>query len=124
METVTVKFIHWLCKDADEALVTITDGIYECACYCQPCHIFLGYKIKEPLLAYEPLGVVITPNKTPFFKKMIQPFAYEICAEVFDLNKGLVRVGCIEIDLDNALPGDLVIGDFINFNCTRLDFIK
>jgi hypothetical protein len=48
-------------------------------------------------------------------------YAYEINAKIVDLETKKVSLGELYILLDEKLPGDLKLGDYINFDVLRLD---
>lgn len=48
-------------------------------------------------------------------------YAYEINAKIVDLATKKVSLGDIYIFLDSEFPGDLKLGDYVNFNVLRLD---
>ena len=51
----------------------------------------------------------------------IEGNAYEICAKVVDLNKKTVQLVDLCLELDMAFPGDICVGDFVNFVAMRID---
>jgi hypothetical protein len=117
-----IKTIEIISKDAEEALLHITDGIYECAAFCQPCNKCIGDFIEEPLLAFNSQNPVLeTINETPYIRRKNSSLAHEILAQVISMEENLVRVGNILIQLDVNLPGDININDFVKFTCGRLD---
>ncbi|MBD2301376.1 hypothetical protein H6G80_19680 [Nostoc sp. FACHB-87] len=117
-----IKNIEILSEDAEEALLHITDGVYECAAFCQPCNKCIGYFIEEPLLSFNSQYPVLeTINKTPYISRKKSGFAHEILGQVISVEENLVRVGNIIIELDVNLPGDININDLVKFTCARLD---
>jgi hypothetical protein len=54
-----VKCIDWIDKDAKEALVSVTDGTYECLAFCHPCRIEIGNSLFLPLCALDARSVVL-----------------------------------------------------------------
>lgn len=48
-------------------------------------------------------------------------YAYKINGKIVDLANKKVSLGDIYILLDEKLPGDLKLGDYINFDVLRLD---
>ncbi|MEM9538385.1 MAG: hypothetical protein AAGA60_02615 [Cyanobacteria bacterium P01_E01_bin.42] len=120
---VKVKSIEWLSKDAEEALLCITDGVYECLVYDQPCDLNVGSLVYEPLETLDACGAVRVNESKIGFSKMRGYFDYDITAEVVDTNAEIVKVGNILIDIQYSLPGDIHQGDIVNFTCNRLVFM-
>jgi hypothetical protein len=119
---VLVKNIEILSEDAEESLVHITDGIYECVAFCQPCNVSPNDIIKEPLYAFNSqYPVLITTEQAPYMKRQDNSLGYEILASVSNLENNLVQVGAILIELDVSLPGGVKLNNLIKFTCGRLD---
>jgi len=119
---ILVKRIEILSEDAEESLVHITDGVYECAAFCQPCDKSPGDVIKEPLFAFNSLYPVLnTTQESPYIKRQDNSLGYEILAILTDVENNFVQVGAILIELDGRLPGGVKVNDCIKFICGRLD---
>jgi hypothetical protein len=119
---VLVKTIEILSEDAEEALVHISDGVYECAAFCQPCNKSPGDVIEEPLFAFNSQSpVLIATQETPYIKRKNNSLGYEILARVKNVENDLLQVGAILIELDVNLPGGVKVNDCIKFTCGRLD---
>ncbi|MEA5503650.1 hypothetical protein VB735_11125 [Halotia wernerae UHCC 0503] len=117
-----VQKIEIISEDVEEALVHISDGVYECAAFCQPCNISLGDVIKEPFFAFNSQSTVLnTTQETPYIKCKDKSLGYEILARVKNVENNLLQVGAILIELDVNLPGDFKVNDCIKFTCGRLD---
>lgn len=119
---VLIKKIEILSEDAEEALVHISDGVYECVAFCQPCNISLGDVIKNALFAFNSQSTVLnTTEETPYIKRKDNSLGYEILARVTNVENKLLQVGAILIELDVDFPGEVKINDCIKFTCGRLD---
>ncbi|AFZ23901.1 hypothetical protein Cylst_1623 [Cylindrospermum stagnale PCC 7417] len=122
MKNVLVKTIEILSEDAEEALLHITDGVYECAAFCQPCNKSPGDIIEEPFLAFNTGYTVLnTTQETPYIKRKNNSLGYEILAKVTNIENNLLQVGDILIELDVNLPGGIKVNYCIEFSCGRLD---
>jgi hypothetical protein len=120
-----VKRCEWISKGAQEAILTIGDDDLECVAFSHPCNIQVGDHLREPLLAISIRGVTKEQLKAQLvMRRLGNSFAHEILAEVVDLKKRLVAVGPIVIEMDDVLPGDISVGDLIQFSCGRLDVIS
>lgn len=102
---VIVREVEYLSKDAEEALVYLTDGVYECAAFCQPCDKVAGDLIKQLLVAFGTQGVEIANSDVLAIKRIGSTFGYEVCAEVIDVDLRILKVGSILLELDVSLPG-------------------
>lgn len=114
-----IDHIIWISEDAEEALLTIRDNSYSCEAFCQPCTYKTGDIIRNPLLSFAE-GEVIKVDH-PLLLKKTSFFGHEIVANVQNINKKLVTVGNIIIELSLPLPRDIKNGEKVLFYTTRLD---
>ena len=120
-----IKSIDWVDFPAQEAKILITDGFYECIGYSYGYDFHLGEILKHPLYANSCSDVMISFNKEFF----IEPASSSTnlhqkgVGELIDISKNLIQIGNLLIQLDN-IPSDLKEGDYLEFNCFRLDVIK
>jgi hypothetical protein len=114
--------IEFLSREAEEALITISDGENECIAFSQPCHNLHGDIINQYLHAFNTKSVLfIDDHEDCYIRQEINSLEATIKAIVVDLDNGIVRVGSIEIELDKSFPGGIRINDCVEFNCGRLD---
>jgi hypothetical protein len=117
-----VKKLMWLSKAAEEAELLISDGKYDCVAFFQPCNIKEGDSIKEPLHAFMVNNLMVA-RETNCSITLIKPngLAQRLVAEVVDLEDSLVKVGNIEIILEERIPPGAIPGSLVEFDCARLD---
>jgi hypothetical protein len=115
------KKIEILSEYAEECIVYISDGMYECAAFCQPCHLEEGDEINEPLHTFNCYTPTISKLQEIGIRRLENSFRHEACGQVVDIESCLVRVGSLLIFLDNSLPGNTALGDYISFVCDRVD---
>ncbi|NER00768.1 MAG: hypothetical protein F6K30_29415 [Cyanothece sp. SIO2G6] len=120
---VRVKKIEWLSRDAEEALVHITDGIFDCIAFSQPCKKKTGDIIEQPLLVFGTYAIEVIDVNTVSIHRAGSTLGYEIYAKVMDVKRGIISVGSLEFELDIPLPGDVDKGCIIRFICQRIDLI-
>lgn len=119
---VKISNLFWISKDAMEAEVTITDGIYEIVCFSQPCDLKINQQIFEPIYCMNNTNVVKSENEEFYVEKLKETFEYNITGKLIDRKCGLVEVGNIIIQLEKgSLPGGVEENKYLNFNCQRLD---
>jgi hypothetical protein len=114
--------LTWLSKEAKEAELIVSDGNYKCVVFSHPCEVSEGDLLKEPLHAFIVKDLMIS-NDQNYFMSTIKPgrLSHRCVAKVVDENTGLVKIGNINILLDEKLPMGTKSGDFIEFICVRLD---
>lgn len=110
-----VKQCEWISKDAKEAMLTIGDDKMQCAAFSHPCYRSVGDVLLEPLLAVSIKNIAkMKSGSQPYMRCLRDGLAHEFLAEVTNLEKSLVVAGKFIIELDDALPGDISLGDMIS----------
>lgn len=120
-QEVKVQAVEYLSKDAKEALVHVTDGVYECIAFCQPCNKENGDLIHQPLLAFGTQGIETLDASEFSVQRIRSTLGYKICAKAIDIELGIVVVGAIRLELDLPLPGGVEVNSFVRFICQRID---
>lgn len=116
--------INWISQAGKEAELIISDGKYECLVFSQPCNHSLHENIVEPLHAIEIENLVklIDENvETGIHKTNESYFSQRCIGNVTDIQKSIVTIGNIQLQLDMAMPNWLQNGDVVTFNCSRID---
>jgi len=117
-----IKKINWI--GLEEAIITVSDGNIDIDVYAHPFSKKLGVKLKEPLLCFDPEDIMYTNESNPYVVKIDNNFKQLILGKVVDIDKSIVEVGKIKIDLDGMIPKDINNGNFIVFKCNRLDIME
>ncbi|MBD2465959.1 hypothetical protein H6G89_33785 [Oscillatoria sp. FACHB-1407] len=121
MEEVTIREIEYISEDAEEALVKVTDGTYECIAFCHPCNKVLDSIVEQPLLAFGSKGVEIVDSDSFGINRIGSTLRHEICGQIVDPVLGILRVGSILVELDTSIPGGIVVGSTVRLFCERID---
>lgn len=117
-----IKKIIWICKEADEADLYITDGEYECIAFSQPCAYHEGQILRYPLLAFVTKNLMLSyEDKVQFIKTLDSPLSYRCIAEVVDEANRLVKIGKFYLYLDANIPIGCSRGKIVEFDCGRID---
>ncbi len=122
-QEVRIREIEWLSKDAEEALVYLTDGVNECAAFCQPCEKEPGGIIQQPLLAFGAQGIKICDGEVESIQRIGKTFGHVICARVVDADLEILKVGAILLELDTSLPGGIGTNCVVRCICRRIDLL-
>ena len=120
---VKIQEIEWLSKEAEEALVLVTDGLYICQAFCQPCTREVGETIEQSLFSFETQGLEVS-NKDQnqvSIRRIDSTFRHEIYARVVDLRLEIVEVGNIRFELDIDFSKELTLNCIVKFFCERID---
>ena len=105
-----------------EAEVNVSDGRYTVLCYGYPCDMVAVNQRVEEIDAFECENVMRSDETEYAIKKLPEYFAYQLVAKVVDNQKGIVRIGGLIINLfENAIPKDIMNGEYIEFSVRRLD---
>jgi len=112
-----IKNINYVDKDVNEVEITLNDGQVELLAYCDNYHEITPMTLS----AFMTSDVMISDDKT-FKATNDGSYSHTIQGELYSKILGIVRVGNFYISIDKEeIPGDVCDGDFITFNCTRLD---
>ena len=114
---ITIKQVEWLSVEAEEAAVTVSDGVFECVALAHPFRGVTGDTIRTPLHAVETSGAMRAEGDVRITRQN-NPWGHEIIGVVGE--DGLVRVGGIEI-AGVRLPGDVRPGDQLEFVVSRFE---
>ena len=112
-----IKNINYIDKDVNEVEITLNDGQVELIAYCY------NYREVNPITlgAFMTSNVMISDDKT-FKATNDGNYSHTIQGELYSKELGKVRVGKFFISIDKEeIPGDVFDGDFITFECVRLD---
>lgn len=122
--TPTISHLEWLSKDAQEAILTVTDGMLSVRIFSQPCSLQEGDRLLEPVLAFNTSDIVRMTTMIPDAQVIMEPFAQECHGVVEDIGAKLIRVGALGVILDIPIPGDIAVGEAVAFRCARLDCLE
>lgn len=104
-----------------EADLLISDGIHKVLCYAYPIN---NVQINQEISSVYGFDCVdierANENKYEIVKHQ-DYYAYSLTGQVISKNDSLVRIGELEIYLDEPIPNDIQENEFIIFNVTRLD---
>jgi hypothetical protein len=117
-----VKKLTWLSESALEAILIISDGEYEAVAFSCPCSLKEGDILTEPLFAMS-VDNLMYSYETRYAINLIKPegLHQQCVALVVDLQKQLVKIGEIYIELDCLIPTE--VDNYVEFYCGRLDVI-
>jgi hypothetical protein len=117
-----VEAIQWISKMAQEAEVTFSDGHFTCKAFSQPCEVSVDEEVPLPLHIFGIREVMIANDSDVFVMKLNEVgLDQRVVATVIDLSSKLLAVGGITFIVDDYLPGGLVVGDRVKFECARID---
>lgn len=119
-----VMKLNWISKAAREAEFIVGDGTHQCLVFSQPCSVRLNQILVEPLhaLDVENLMIVIDQNKHESVVKLNESYFSQYCvAKVKSIEKSIVSIGNILIELEIGIPNWAKEGDLVEFKCARLD---
>jgi len=119
---IKVNKINWLSKDAREAQVFLSDGDFNIQCFSHPFNGDINDTISLPLYTLNAEEIFKLDAEEKFsLKTEKDSLNYMITGRLIDKVKCRVKIGDFIIELDNPIPGDIHIGDYISFICDRVD---
>lgn len=113
-----IKEIKEYDKISQEADIIVSDGQFEILCYAHPFELKKSKWVLSTLFAE---NIMISFNKEPSVQKKDGYFDYKLTGKILNKSKQIVSVGEIIIELDGHIPNDLVEGNYIEFECMRID---
>ena len=109
-------------EEAREADVLVTDGRFELLCYAHPFTPDDSAKHNRPLSAFIKENVMRALESEYIVEKTKHGYySYRLQGKISDLQRRLVMVGNIVIELENVIPKDIREGEFIEFTVMRID---
>lgn len=115
-----IEEIKWSSTPPSEADIIVSDGTYKVTGFAYGSEYKKGDVIRNPLHVFEPTGIIRAENSEFSIIKDTNPLGYEICGLLIE--KDLLRVGDLLLQIyGDLIPKDISIGEFISFNCARLD---
>ncbi|MFJ5283355.1 hypothetical protein ACIP66_05785 [Pseudomonas sp. NPDC088429] len=123
MSTVIVKNIKWISQISEEAEVEISDGEFTCIAFSHPCRASIGDKVNEPLHIFSMKNAMRCTElaELGIWNIQGQDLSRKVIARVLDTSEQVVTVGKITMTIDDYLPGGIIVGDLIEFECARID---
>jgi hypothetical protein len=117
-----VKNIKWLSVPAAEAEVEITDGTFTCIAFSCPCEVQVDDQLFEPLHVFDIRNAMLVDQVAPGIWNLTENgLGRKVIAELSDVSDQLLKVGGIVLVVEDRLPGGLEQGNFIQFECARID---
>ena len=109
--------------NAKEADILISDGQNEILCYAYPFENKNHNNFMlETFMAKDVMR--IEEKRSSIIKSSSEYYAYKLCGKVIDLEKRLISIGEIVIQLEDIIPKDIIKNDFIEFSVMRIDYIE
>lgn len=104
-----------------EASVGVTDGKYELICYAYPFDSEVKIFSLNTFLAK---NIMIAREHEFKINKLHDYYSYKLQGQLLDVEWNLFAVGDIIIKLDGYIPKDIINGDYIEFECVRVDLMQ
>lgn len=107
-----------------EADLIISDGTYEILCYFDAFppikNIEKGTNVKG-LSTFLAEDIIRADRMEYAINKKEDFYSYQLQGEVLSIDKPIIGIGDIKLELDAPLPGDIAVGEYVQFNVMRLD---
>lgn len=117
-----IKKIVWINYNCKEAMLIVSDKVFEIICFSHPCNYNQGEIVNEPLECLCVYDVKISNNGKFILKKINDIFQYFINGKLVDAKQGIVLVGEIIIHIDErVIPKDIENNVYIQFVTNRID---
>jgi len=119
---IKINKINWLSKVGKEAEVFLYDGNFNMVCYSHPFNQDIGNIVTQPLYTLNARKILILKEEEKFsVEKEEGTFDYKFAGRLINKEENHVKLGEFIIELDNPVPSDIQVGDYISFICDRVD---
>ncbi len=118
-----VKYIKWISRISEEAEVEISDGEFACIVFSHPCSAKIGDEINAPLHIFSMKNAMKCKElaELGIWNTQEQGLSRKVIARVLDTSEQVVTVGKMTMIIEDYLPGGIMAGDLIEFECARID---
>lgn len=107
-------------KDTNDCdVILCNDKIRKLICYCGNKNFLSKENDIKKVYAFLAKDFIISKEKKYNCQKLEEYYNYRICGKL--KQKNIVKFYDIDIELDNKIPDDIKIGEFICFQVSRLD---
>lgn len=106
-----------------EADIITSDGKFELLCYCHPTDMPNVNQKVNKIRTFLAQNIMIALTHEYAISKVNSYYGYHLQGELAYLNEHeiIVRIGELELFLDEYPPNDINVGEFIEFDVERLD---
>ncbi len=115
-----VKEIKDYDENSCEATVIVSDGKFEIACYADSLE--LKEKREFQLVTFLAKNFMLSQTPEAKVEKKGGYYEYKLTGRIINKDTKEIEIGNIKIKLDGYIPTDLNVGDFVEFECLRVDF--
>lgn len=104
-----------------EADVLVRNNVGEFLCYIHPINTFDDLTKKFVLIAFLARNVKIADNDMYLISKISGDYySFFFQGKLIDAN--MIEIGDVNIKINDYIPNDIGIGDFVSFECNRVDW--
>ena len=111
--------------DSDSASLLVSDDTHEVVAFHHPSTLTVGATLTDPLDALDAENVVRAASDVVSIRRIgPEGFAHRVVGLVRSVDNGSATVGVGRILIANILlPGDIVVGEFVEFTVDRMDAV-
>lgn len=109
-------------KDSKEADIIIHNNVGNFICYAHPVeNIQIQSLNNSYFLSFMTNNIYISEQVYQIKKNDSSYYSYKICGEY--IGENIVKIGEIRMLIDSCIPKDIYPGEYISFDCMRIDLI-
>ena len=105
---------------SDSVELLVTDGVMSCRAFSHGANVAVGETLVEPLHLFGLSRCQITEARTPLIEQ-IDGLAHRGVGRLERVAEPLLKSGGLSFSPDDHLPGGLQVGDWVEFECSRID---
>ncbi len=106
---------------SSEADIIVSDGIFDLTCYCYPSVLYQKGKEVKIVTSFMAKNIMRARCNEYLIFKLKDYYAYHLQGKIIDLIKRIVCIGNLEIIVDESIPNDIKLGEFVEFDVQRLN---
>ena len=117
-----IKGIVHIDRDALEADVVVSDGVFDLLCYAQPFEAADAESLELSLTAFLSQNLMRATEQTDcVLKTQDGYYSYRLQGRIVDRQDQLLAVGNLVIEIDGEIPGDIGEGESVAVDVMRVD---
>lgn len=115
---------EWVAESGDEAIVLVKSSLTSVAAFAHPYRNNIGDFLAKPLIPFAVDNIRVAETPIAFALRHGTSTQYDCCTKLVDKALGLCELNGIQLRIEDYIPNDIQLGEFIEFSCNRIDLSR